>query len=90
MAKVEANPAGMWLIRVLREKPVELKDKEHFTGTWQGVMQRAWLMAHRASFQVNGPHAEVWVSVERFSVRKFKYISVWQAKSRCTKDAKAK
>lgn len=77
-----------WMIRVKRLKPAVLDDTDYFEGTWNGVQRRAWLLAHRASYQVSGDHAEVWVSIEGLSSKSGDWVTVFQAKTRCSKDAK--
>lgn len=54
-----ARPGGVrrnWKIRVMSQEPTLIDDTSRFTGTATEVHARAYILARRTSFMVNGPN----------------------------------
>ena len=71
-----------WRIRIMSKEPVLIDDTSAFTGTPTEAHQRAYVLARRTSFMVNGPNREIWGYVEGYSTKKREFIRVFEFKTR--------
>lgn len=75
------TPKAKFQIRIMANDPETLDVTEYYT-TWREVLQRAYILSRRTSYSVNGRNREVMCSIERWSNKIGKWVSVFQAKSR--------
>jgi hypothetical protein len=55
---------------------------------WLEVVQRAYVLARRLSYQVNGRNWEVWGFIEYWNPKKAEWFNIMQYKSRLQEGAK--
>lgn len=82
LGETSKNQGALWMIRIRSEKPTVIDFSEEMRGDGNDVNNRAYQLARRTSYMVNGPNREVMVSVERFSFRRAKWITVFQLKTK--------
>jgi hypothetical protein len=82
-----ALPKTPYQIRILSRDPVELEDTSRFTGTWNGALNRAYILARRTSYMVNGPNREVWGTIDRMNKTSREWETVFEFKTRLREGA---
>jgi hypothetical protein len=82
----DARPKARFQIRIMADDP-QTEDTTEYYAPWTDVLQRAYVLARRTSYAVNGRNREVRVSIERWSNKDHTWKSVFQAKTRLREGA---
>ena len=75
-------------IRIRSDQPTLIQNKEEFYGPYRDANHRAYILARRTSYMVNGPNREVMVSIEIYHYPSDKWETVFQAKTRLKEGAR--
>ena len=75
-------------IRIMSDQPTLIQNKEEVYGTHRSAVNRAYVLARRTSYMVNGPNREVKVSIEIYHYPTGQWETVFQAKTRLREGGK--
>ena len=81
-SQARAGALLRWMLRIRCHEPVLIDDSEEYHGTFDQARGRLYVLVRRTSYMVDGPNREVLWSAESWNVKRGKWETVIQGKSK--------